>query len=118
MKKPDTHALRTLKKAPITNPVVAASTETPAVPAGNAGTPAPAAPASNAGAPSKRGVEKVKIPLRLPRETADIIRGAWLADVATGNRISLSEWATTIITDHINTDVTPVPAGATPKGII
>ncbi|MGJ9707547.1 hypothetical protein [Actinotignum sp. GS-2025b] len=68
MKKPDTHALRTLKKAPITNPVVAASTETPAVPA--------------------------------------------------GNRISLSEWATTIITDHINTDVTPVPAGATPKGII
>ncbi|MDY5129995.1 hypothetical protein R6G99_00320, partial [Actinotignum timonense] len=40
------------------------------------------------------------------------------ADVATGNRISLSEWATTIITDHINTDVTPVPAGATPKGII
>ena len=86
--------------------------------ASHAGNETPAAPASNAGAPSKRGVEKVKITLRLPRETADIIRGAWLADVATGNRISLSEWATTIITDHINTDVTPVPAGATPKGII
>ncbi|MDY5142785.1 hypothetical protein [Actinotignum timonense] len=115
MKKPDTHALRTLKKAPITNPVVAASTETPAVPAGNASNAGNTTPASTS---SKRGVEKVKIPLRLPRETADIIRGAWLADVATGNRISLSEWATTIITDHINTDVTPVPAGATPKGII
>ncbi|MGJ9595017.1 MULTISPECIES: hypothetical protein [unclassified Actinotignum] len=112
MKKPDTSALKTLKKAPITNPVVAASTETPA---GNA---SGAAPAGNAGTPSKRGVEKVKITLRLPRETADIIRGAWLNDVATGTRISLSEWATTIITDHINPNVTPVPAGATPKGII
>ncbi|MGJ9644810.1 hypothetical protein [Actinotignum sp. GS-2025b] len=112
MKKPDINALQTLKKAPINSPVVGGVTETPAALAGNAGNTTPAS------TPRKRGVEKVKITLRLPRETADIIRGAWLADVATGARTSLSEWATTIITDHINTDVTPVPAGATPKGII
>ncbi|MGJ9452301.1 hypothetical protein [Actinotignum sp. GS-2025c] len=107
MKKPDTAAMQTLKKAPITNPIVAGGEDN--ILAGTAGT------AGNASSQ-----QTAKITIRLPREDADRIRGAWLADCATGNRISLSEWITTILNARVDTyaNITPVVAGAAPKGNI
>ena len=107
MKKPDTSALQTLKKAPITNPIVAGGEDN--ILAGTAGT------AGTAGSQ-----QATKITIRLPREDADRIRGAWLADCATGNRISLSEWITAILNARVDTytNVVPVVAGAAPKGNI
>ena len=101
MKKPDTSALQTLKKAPITNPIVAGGEDN--ILAGTAGSQ-----------------QATKITIRLPREDADRIRGAWLADCATGNRISLSEWITAILNARVDTytNVVPVVAGAAPKGNI
>ena len=110
MKKPDTAAMQTLKKAPITNPIVAGGEDN--ILAGTAGT------AGTAGKASSQ--QTAKITIRLPREDADRIRGAWLADCATGNRISLSEWITAILNARVDTyaNITPVVAGAAPKGNI
>lgn len=120
MKTPDQDALDTLRKASITDPVIAGNSP-------NASNNHVASVASNASVAGKAGRDGTKFTIRLDKELLGRIRAAYLRDLANGFSGSLSAWAAASLektvqeSEYVNNNgqpYQPIESGSIPTGIL
>lgn len=120
MKTPDPAALAGLRKAAVTDPVIAGK-------AGNAGNTSNTGVASHASHTSTAGKADTKFTIRLSGELMGRVRAAYLRDLTNGFSGSLSAWAAASLESAViqsedayngGKHYQPIETGSIPTGIM